>query len=233
MSALLKVPDNLSAVSFVEARWKEAEPKIIDGENAFYEVESARQYLETCEAQIRNRQLDPAYDWEFDLGRAKTSHGAKLLWVETIRQQRTESVDRWKEVCTELTRITEGMIHSGLRMMFLAHGAVGLSAFGALASATPGEPAYVAAIIAAIGALAGFTLAAASNLILVVGLSRIAGRVRNRISATMKMRTFSALAHYFVRETDRISHSADPLAYLSIFALPVYGAAALVALLSG
>jgi hypothetical protein len=100
-------PPEMSAQTYVEARWKEIGQMVLDAVPIEPSVRSIEGYLAERRRRLEESSLPDTFDWHFDLHLAETSHKFYLDWVPRNRALREDYTAFWRDTSKRMSEFTK------------------------------------------------------------------------------------------------------------------------------
>jgi hypothetical protein len=231
MSALLKVPDELSRYVEVREQWQNITNRILHGEGFSPKIwQHIDELISDAQQRLANRSLKPEYDWESDIRNAQNWHHTNRDWAEAVSRQLEATSRIWEQMAENAQKFAKELGLAGIKFAFLAHGAVGLGCLAVLGQKDKEIPSALL-VFCIICALVGIGLLAIGGVIMVEVAPTAAGHIRHKMATAVSFKKFRRLGRVWERKIFPKLQLANYFFYGSILWLMFYVFAGVLVLL--
>jgi hypothetical protein len=232
MSALKRVPDELSFHADIVDAWKPISKHILEKEFSPSLWSDVNHSLELGWEKFKKGELMLEYDWEFDLAAAQNLHRSNVEWAEGMYRHLLYVGNMWQQNADSMKSFARELSIAGIKFAFIAHGAVGVGCLGFIGSNNKVTYTYYTAVGCIAGAVIGIGLVALGGIVLVNSAAASAQHIRSRLSRQMTLKKSRMLSRVWDKKISPQMSLAENLMFGSIFWLIFYISVAVVALIN-
>lgn len=210
-----EVPIAASIRTLIDNQWREIHKKIYDETPYDHDIRLIETTIQSRDAEINAGNLDSSYDWKFDLDIARFNHAFNLDWRGYHEETRNRYKRYWEKNVEQQRAFVKEVSLNGLRTILIVHGAVALGCLNVLGNAESIPSLLLAAKFGLLFSLVGIFLVGSGQLIAVLRMGRIAGRIDGWIATRIKWKRLIAIGRY-TRRFMAILRYADWAIYASL-----------------
>lgn len=231
MSALRKVPIDMSYLAEAETAWKDFTARILKSEVASPSMWGRiDRMLHEGRQKLANKELHAEYDWDLDLFLAERHHATQTEWAQNCFKQLEKMEANWLQMADNGQRYVQELATIGIKLAFTAHGAIGLGCLAILGHGSSKLPdALMASCIVA--AMLGMAILALGVIVMVETIPSGSVHIRSRLGSMNSYRKFTKLARVWSTRIDPKLTVANILIYGSIGWLIFYVICAMIVVL--